>query len=357
MKRVLLIGGARPNFMKLAPLVLAFERVGVETALVHTGQHYDPLLSDIFFIELGLPVPAYALGVGSGDRQTQTAAIVRALRPILETAAWEAVLVVGDVTSTVAATMAALEGGLPVIHVEAGLRSFNWCMAEELNRVFVDHYARWLFASEPSAVAHLKAEGIPAERIYEVGNVMVDTMHSMRSQSEASSILAQLNVQKQTYGVVTLHRAELLADEERFKEVWRALQAISKDLPLIAPLHPRTRALVTKLGLEEEKGIRLIDPLGYVDMQRLVGDARFVWTDSGGLQEETTVLGVPCFTLREETERPITIEEGTNVLVGCSKERIEKAYREGCNHPKTGRIPALWDGQAAHRIAKVIAQA
>lgn len=357
MKRVLCIGGARPNFMKLAPLLSAFGRTGIETGLVHTGQHYDPLLSDVFFTELGLPTPRYALEVGNGDRQIQTIAIMRALRPILESDEWEAVLVVGDVTSTVAATMAALAANIPVIHVEAGLRSFNWQMAEELNRVFVDRYARWLFASEPSAVRHLKAENVPVERIYEVGNVMVDTMYHMRSKIEASAILQCLGMKKQAYGVVTLHRAELLADEKAFKEVWKALESISKDLPLVAPLHPRTRALVSKLGLEKKEGIHSIEPLGYVDMQRLIGDARFVWTDSGGLQEETTALGVPCFTVRAETERPITVEEGTNILVGCSGKGIEGAYQEACHAPKKGRIPALWDGHAADRIAKVIAEA
>ncbi len=357
MKHVLLIGGARPNFMKLASLVPALERTGIKTAIVHTGQHYDPLLSDIFFTELGLPAPAYALGVGGGDHQLQTASIIQALRPILETKVWEAVMVVGDVTSTVAATIAAVAAGVPVIHVEAGLRSFNWHMAEEVNRVFVDRYARWLFASEPSAVAHLTAEGIPAERIYEVGNVMVDTMRLMQPKVEKSSILNQLHLQEKTYGMVTLHRAELLADEERFKDVWAALQDISKDLPLVAPLHPRTRTMVAKLGLDIQKGIQMIDPLGYVDMQRLTGGAQFVWTDSGGLQEETTVLGVPCFTVREETERPITIEEGTNRLVGCTREGIDRAYQKGSIYPRTGHIPALWDGYAADRIANIIAQA
>lgn len=357
MKHVLFVGGARPNFVKLAPLAAAFEKVGIETALVHTGQHYDPILSDIFFTELGLPAPAYALGVGGGDRQTQTTAMVKVLRPILETATWEAVLVVGDVTSTVAATIAAIGASIPIIHVEAGLRSFNWRMAEEVNRVFVDQYAKWLFASESSAVNHLKAEGIPAERIYEVGNVMVDTMHLMRSKVEGSSVLTQLHLQRHAYGVVTLHRAELLADETCFKEVWAALQAIATELPLIAPLHPRTRILVAKLGLEKNSGIRLIDSLGYVDMQRLISEARFVWTDSGGLQEETTALGVPCFTVREETERPITIEEGTNTLVGCSKMGIAQAYKEACQYPKRGRTPDLWDGRAAERIAKIIAEA
>jgi UDP-N-acetylglucosamine 2-epimerase (non-hydrolysing) len=230
-------------------------------------------------------------------------------------------------------------------------------MAEEVNRVFVDQYAQWLFASEPSAVTHLRAEGIPAERIHELGNVMVDTMHRMRSKIERSSILTRLNVQRHAYGVVTLHRAELLADETCFREVWESLQTISVGLPLIAPLHPRTRAVVARLGLEKNSGIHLLDALGYVDMQRLISDACFVWTDSGGLQEETTALGVPCFTLREETERPITIEEGTNTLVGCSKAAIAQAYKEACQHPKRGRTPLLWDGKAAERIAKIIAEA
>lgn len=353
MKRLLLIGGARPNFMKLAPLVRAFDRVGIAYELVHTGQHYDLLMSDIFFHELGLPTPTYELGIGSGTSEEQAEAIIKVLRPILRKETWDAVLVVGDVTSTAAATQAAVTENIPVIHVEAGLRSFNSTMAEERNRVFVDRHAQWLFTTESRAKQNLLDEGVAQTRIYEVGNVMVDTMHLMRPQVERSTILAELNVKKGAYGVVTLHRAALMQDKNLFKGVWEALRTIAQTLPLIAPLHPRARALLTELKLVSD-GIRVVDPLGYADMQRLICDAQAVWTDSGGLQEETTVYGVPCFTIREDTERPITIERGTNILVGCTKERIEDAYAAFRLSPKQGAIPPLWDGHAAERIAKIL---
>lgn len=356
MKRLLLVGGARPNFMKLAPLTRAFAEVGITYELVHTGQHYDLLMSDIFFQELGLAKPAYELGVGSGTPEEQTEAIIKPLRPILKREAWDAVLVVGDVTSTAAATQAAVAENIPVIHVEAGLRSFNPAMAEERNRIFVDHHAQWLFTTEPSAKRNLLKEGIAPERIYEVGNVMVDTMHLMRAQVEASVILSALRLAKQGYGVITLHRAALMQDKNVFQEVWKSLSTIARTLPLIAPLHPRARILLTELGLASDD-IHIIDPLGYADMQRLIRDARAVWTDSGGLQEETTVYGVPCFTVREDTERPVTIEEGTNVLVGCTQKGIEDAYAAFNHSPKQGSVPALWDGHAAERIAKILVDA
>lgn len=355
MKRILLVGGARPNFMKLAPLVRALAARGVECPLVHTGQHYDPLLSDIFFQELELPPPAYALGVGSSDRRTQTQAIMQGILPILRNESWDAVLVVGDVTSTVAATMAAVEAGVPVIHVEAGLRSFRWQMAEELNRVFVDHYAEWLFTTEPSAKQYLLKEGIKSERIHEVGNVMVDTMRFMKPKVDASTILQDMGLVGGGYGVLTLHRPELIDHPEQLEEVWGALSAVHASLPLVFPIHPRTRRILEQSGLLERSGIRCVDPLGYADMQRLVREARCIFTDSGGLQEETVVLGVPCFTLREETERPITVSEGTSVIVGHDKKRIMDAFNAFCTQgPKSAHVPALWDGYAAERIADVL---
>lgn len=364
MKRLLLVGGARPNFMKLAPLVRAFDCVGIRYELVHTGQHYDQLMSDIFFQELNLPKPKYALGVSSGTPEEQSEAIVQGLEPILLEESWDAVLVVGDVTSTAAATIAAVKAGIRVIHVEAGLRSSNTRMAEERNRIFVDKQAQWLFTTEPSAREHLLMEGIPSEKIHEVGNVMVDTMRLMRPLIDESTILPRLSMilkldlKPGSYGVVTLHRAELLKNESSFREVWEALGEIAKQIPLIAPLHPRTADVIHGLGLDPKKHpLYLTGPMPYTDMQRLVKDAKYVWTDSGGLQEETTVYGVPCFTIREETERPITIIEGTNVLVGCTKEGIDRSYKEVCTHPKTGRIPLLWDGHAAERIAKIVLEA
>lgn len=355
MKRILLIGGARPNFMKLAPLVRALTARGIACPLLHTGQHYDPLLSDIFFRELELPTPAYALGVGSSDRRTQTQAIMRGILPIFRDEQWDAVLVVGDVTSTVAATMAAVESGVPVIHVEAGLRSFRWQMAEELNRVFVDHYAEWLFTTEPSAKQYLLQEGVSGDRIHEVGNVMVDTMHFMKPKVDASRILEEMNLASGSYGVLTIHRPELIDSPERLQEVWEALNTVHASLPLVFPTHPRTRRILEQSALLKRSDIRCIDPLGYADMQRLVREARCVFTDSGGLQEETTVLGIPCFTLREETERPVTISEGTSVLVGHRKEQIVEAFNTFCTRgPKQTRIPAGWDGHAAERIADIL---
>lgn len=355
MKQILLIGGARPNFMKLAPLVRALTDRGITCPLLHTGQHYDPLLSDIFFQELELPAPSYALGVGSSDRRTQTQAIIQGILPILRGEQWDALLVVGDVTSTVAATMAAVESGVPVIHVEAGLRSFRWQMAEELNRVFVDHYAEWLFTTEPSAKQHLLKEGVKGERIYEVGNVMVDTMRFMKPKVDASSVVASMGLVKGEYGVLTLHRPELIDHPERLREVWEALSEIEKSLPLIFPVHPRTQRILDQAHLLKGTKIRCVDPLGYADMQRLVRDAKCVFTDSGGLQEESTVLGVPCFTLREETERPITVSEGTSIIVGHEKKRIMDAFHALCTQgPKQAHIPAWWDGHAAERIADIL---
>ncbi len=357
MKRILLVGGARPNFMKLAPLVRAFGARGVECPLLHTGQHYDALLSDVFFQELELPIPSYALHVGSSDRRTQTQAIMQGMLPILRDASWDAVLVVGDVTSTVAATMAAVKVGVPVIHVEAGLRSFRWDMAEELNRVFVDHYATWLFTTEPSATQHLLDEGISSTTIHETGNVMVDTMYHMKVKVDASTILSRLKVQRGMYGVVTIHRPELIQHPQKLRAVWEALTRIHASLPLIFPVHPRTRGVLEQAGLLRQEGICCIDPLGYADMQCLVREARCVFTDSGGLQEETTVLRVPCFTLREETERPITVSEGTSVVVGHKSENILQAFDAFCaNAPKQARIPLLWDGRAAERIADILLQ-
>lgn len=353
MKRLLLVGGARPNFMKLAPLTRAFDEVGIRYELVHTGQHYDERMSDIFFQELNLPRPTYELGVGSGTAEEQTESIIRALQPILTREVYDAVLVVGDVTSTAAATQAAMTANLAIIHVEAGLRSFNPVMAEECNRIFVDQHAQWLFTTEPSAKQNLLNEGICPEAIYEVGNVMVDTMHLMRPQVEASTVLELYKLNKRGYGVVTLHRAALVKDPAMFRRVWEGLVTIAHTLPLIAPLHPRTRALVNDLDLSS-RSIQVVDSMGYADMQRLVRDAAYVWTDSGGLQEETTVYGVPCFTVREDTERPITIEVGTNTLVGCTKQGIEDAYHKAQIHPKEGRIPLLWDGHAAERIARIL---
>lgn len=353
MQRILLVGGARPNFMKLAPLVRAFDVAGIAYELVHTGQHYDAQLSEIFFEELGLPSPSHALRIDPGDHRVQIREIVQGLVPVLKKQAWDGVLVVGDVTSTVGATIAAVLQDIPVIHVEAGLRSFNWKMPEEINRVFVDRHASYLFATEPMAVEYLRSECVAPERIFEVGNVMVDTMHLMRPKIDASNILAHLHLEPRKYGVATLHRAELFQEERTFSEVWSALEEGARSLPLIAPLHPRTKAELEKRGIVNDS-IRIIDALGYVDMQRLIKDSAGVWTDSGGLQEETTVYGVPCFTVREETERPITVSEGTNTLVGCTRQGIEASFIRARQTPKTSRVPRLWDGHAAERIADVL---
>ena len=360
MLKVLNVVGARPNFMKIAPISHAMLRRGrgeFTPMLVHTGQHYDPRMSDAFFHDLGLPEPDVHLGIGSGTHAAQTAAVMQLFEPVVIAERPDWVVVVGDVNSTLACALVCAKLGVRVAHVEAGLRSRDRTMPEEINRLLTDQIADLLLTPSTDADANLRAENIPAERIRFVGNVMIDSLHAQLSRAQNSQVREQLSVHEKEYAVVTLHRPSNVDDRESLSRILRALKLIGERLPVIFPVHPRTRRNLAEFGLmnsrEDQEVIRLIEPLGYHDFLRLYSGARLVLTDSGGLQEETTALGIPCLTLRENTERPITVELGTNQLVGTNTERITSAAFAAldANHAhQEKRIPPLWDGRTADRI-------
>ncbi len=353
--------GARPNFMKIAPLMRAYRaHPDIAPLLVHTGQHYDEKMSRQFFDELEIPRPDINLEVGSGSHARQTAAILERFEPVLLEHRPDAVLVVGDVNSTVACALAAAKLGAAVFHVEAGLRSFDRSMPEEINRVLTDAISDLLFVSEPSGAENLRREGIPEDRIHFVGNVMIDTLERCRERAAASGILDALALEPGGYAVLTLHRPSNVDDPAVLAGLLGALEEVQRDLPVAFPIHPRTRKSLASAGLEARvgamPGLRLLDPLGYLDFLRLLSEAAVVLTDSGGIQEETTILGVPCLTLRENTERPVTITEGTNQLVGMDPSRLLAGYRQARRQGRlTARRPEKWDGRAAERIAAVLA--
>jgi UDP-N-acetylglucosamine 2-epimerase (non-hydrolysing) len=354
---VLLVAGARPNFMKVAPLLLALRRRGrLPAALVHTGQHYDPMMSDVFFEELGMPRPDVYLGVGSDTHARQTAKIMTEFETVVVERRPRAVLVVGDVNSTVACALVCAKLGVPVGHVEAGLRSYDRAMPEEINRVLTDQLSDWLFTSCEDATPNLLREGIDPGRIHFVGNVMIDTLQRHLPMADRSKVLARLGLTARGYAVLTLHRPSNVDDPAVLAGLLATLDELSRELPVVFPVHPRTVARL-KGAWEPAPGsnLRFLDPLGYLDFLKLVKDARVALTDSGGIQEETTVLGVPCLTLRANTERPVTVTEGTNVLVGADAGRLKEEWRRAVDgHSRPGRIPALWDGQAATRIAELL---
>ena len=357
--KVVNVCGARPNFMKIAPLMRAFAaRPGFEAYLVHTGQHYDEAMNKAFFDDLQIPRPDINLEVGSASHAVQTAAIMERFEPVVQREQPDAVLVVGDVNSTIACGLVAVKLGIPLIHVEAGLRSFDRTMPEELNRLLTDAISDLLFVTEPAGVENLKREGVAPEKIHLVGNVMIDTLRTHQQLAERSTILAQLELTPGQYGAVTLHRPANVDDARVFSGICDALDEIQQTTPLVFPVHPRTRANLKRNGLlprlEQMPGLRLTEPLGYLDFLKLMSSAAVVLTDSGGIQEETTVLGVPCLTIRENTERPITVEQGTNQLVGLRPERILSGYERIRGGRLEHRVPDLWDGQAAQRIADVM---
>jgi UDP-N-acetylglucosamine 2-epimerase (non-hydrolysing) len=354
--KILAVAGARPNFMKIAPLMHEMRsRPGLTSLLVHTGQHYDEKMSKLFFEQLHIPRPDIDLEVGSGSHAVQTAEVMRRFEPVLLEHRPDVVLVVGDVNSTIACALTAVKLGVDVAHVEAGLRSFDRTMPEEINRILTDAISQWLFVTERSGVTNLKHEGIPDERIHLVGNVMIDTLLRCRDRAEESEILEQLGVRSGGYGVLTLHRPANVDDPAQFAPLFAALARIAQRLPLVFPVHPRTRKSLAAIGAETTPGVILTEPLGYLDFMKLTAHARLVLTDSGGIQEETTVLGVPCLTLRANTERPITCDEGTNQLVGLDPRAIETAALATLERPRgASRVPALWDGGAAKRIVDVL---
>ncbi|HJQ76216.1 MAG TPA: UDP-N-acetylglucosamine 2-epimerase (non-hydrolyzing) [Acidimicrobiia bacterium] len=345
--------GARPNFIKAAPVVSALREVGEKPVLVHTGQHYEPELSHVFFEQLGLPEPDRNLGVGSGSHGTQTAALLTSLESLALELRPERIVVYGDINSTLAASLVAAKLHIPVAHVEAGLRSFDRSMPEEINRVVTDALADMHFTTSPEAEDHLRAEGVDGKGIHFVGNPMIDTLVRFRAELDAKPSRARFDLDG-AYAVCTLHRPANVDDLDIAADLVGALGEVAKELPVLLPLHPRGRATLTGVGLMDTPGVIVTDPLGYLEFMALMSEAALVLTDSGGIQEETTVLGVPCLTLRENTERPITVTMGTNRLVGRDPERIVTAAHEALHSPPGGKTPPLWDGNAGKRIAEIL---
>lgn len=359
--RVVCIVGARPNFMKIAPLMRVFraDSANFDAYLVHTGQHYDEAMKDAFFRQLNIPEPDIDLGVGSGTHAVQTAEIMRRFEPVLDDLAPDLVLVVGDVNSTIACALVATKKDISVVHVEAGLRSGDRRMPEEVNRVLTDQISDLLFTTEPDGESNLLREGVDRSRVHFVGNVMIDTLLANRVRAiPAAQTLADIegfSADTSDFGLLTLHRPSNVDNPAVLRRLLETLVEISERLPLVFPIHPRTRARVKDAGLDSllARGrIGLTEPLGYLQLLGIMEKSRLILTDSGGLQEESTALGVPCITLRENTERPITVTEGTNTIVGTDKAKIRSCFDDVmASGGKAGRIPDLWDGQAAERIA------
>ncbi|RFP12379.1 UDP-N-acetylglucosamine 2-epimerase (non-hydrolyzing) [Duganella sp. BJB488] len=360
MKTIYLVAGARPNFMKIAPIVRALRgHPRLAYKIIHTGQHYDRDMNEVFFEELGIPAPDLFMAAGGGSHAEQTAKIMLAFEQLCVAERPDAVLVVGDVNSTLACSIVAKKLNIPVAHVEAGLRSGDMTMPEEINRLVTDSISDWFFVTEPSAVGHLRREGKPEAAIHYVGHVMVDNVLYQaeqlaagdRSRYEGSAYKAA----HPRYGVVTLHRPSNVDDAAMMGRIGAALTEIAAELPLIFPVHPRTRANLERFGIALGPNVTLVGPQGYMAFLNLWKDAVMVLTDSGGLQEETTALGVPCITIRDNTERPVTVDEGSNVLAGTDPATIvAEARKVLAGQGKQGRRPHLWDGQAAQRIVAVL---
>lgn len=353
--KVLLIAGARPNFMKIAPLMWEIQRRNdVDAFLVHTGQHYDEKMSHRFFDELQIPAPDVNLEVGSGSHAVQTAEIMKRVEPVLLQQRPDVVVVVGDVNSTVACAMTAAKIGIPVAHVEAGLRSFDRSMPEEINRILTDAISDRLFVTESSGIRNLRAENIASDRIHFVGNVMIDSLIASQTRIEASPILETIGVVPGRYAVLTMHRPANVDRPEVFERLISAITHLQREIPFVFPVHPRVRKIV-EAQRDKLPNLIFLEPLGYLDFMRLIGEARFVLTDSGGVQEETTYLGVPCLTMRENTERPITVTEGTNRLVGLEPDKIVAAGLHALTAPRGRHVtPEMWDGRASERILDVL---
>jgi len=354
------IVGARPNLVKIAPLMHEMAKhAGIQPVLVHTGQHYDEKLSDVFFRQMGIPTPDFNLEVGSGSHAWQTAEILKRIEPLLLEKKPDLVLVVGDVNSTIAASLASVKLGIPIAHVEAGLRSFDRTMPEEINRVLTDALADHLFVTEEDAVGNLLKEGRPRDRIHLVGNVMIDSLLHFLPLAQQSRIGDELGLRNgkgwQSFGVLTLHRPSNVDSTEKLAELLGVIDTIAPQVPIMFPVHPRTQQRLSHSGIKHRLELHLIEPLVYLYFLCLLSKATLALTDSGGIQEETTALGVPCLTLRENTERPVTVSQGTNVLVGTDPARIVGAAQDVLSGMrKAGRIPPLWDGHAAERIVEIL---
>ncbi len=352
-----LVAGARPNFMKIAPLMREFAGRGVETILIHTGQHYDKNMSKVFFEDLELPEPDIYLGVGSGSHAVQTAKVMIAFEEIMIEKKPDIIIVVGDVNSTVACSLVGAKLHIPVAHVEAGLRSFDLDMPEEINRMVTDILSRFCFTTSPEAETNLRREGVGGERIFFVGNIMIDSLLHYMEKSESMTILEDIGVKKGQYILVTLHRPSNVDTVEDLRSLFEMLTGLSQRMPVMFPVHPRTKKMIDAADppFKTSENLMMIDPVGYLGFLKAMRYARIVITDSGGIQEETTVLGVPCITVRNNTERPITIDVGTNVLAGTDPLRVKE---EALRILESGRdeygIPPLWDGKTAGRIADVL---
>jgi len=358
--KILNVVGARPNFMKIAPLMEEFSRhPNIETCLIHTGQHYDAKMSKLFFEELGIPKPDIDLGVGSSSHAVQTGKIMIAFEEALLQINPDLVVVVGDVNSTIACSLVATKLGVQVAHVEAGLRSFDRTMPEEINRILTDHISDYLFVTEKSGEENLLHEGISEAKIHLVGDVMIDTLLRHLKKAQQSQVLQKTGVSPKAYAALTLHRPSNVDSPTQFSAILQALEEVQKDIKIVFPMHPRSASRLQEFGLKQHiealPNLIVTPPFGYLDFLKLLAEARFVLTDSGGVQEETTALGVPCLTLRENTERPATVTQGSNQVIGTDPERIVAAsQRILAGDFKTGGRPELWDGRAAQRIVQVL---
>ncbi len=359
MIKLLNIAGARPNFMKIAPIIHAIAaRSDISAKLVHTGQHYDSKLSDVFFKELGIPKPDINLEIGSSPREEQIKLIADAFRPVVEKEQPDVVLVVGDVNSTIACATVARELGIKVAHVEAGLRSFDMAMPEEHNRVATDKISDFLFITEQSGMDNLEKEGVPGKRFL-AGNVMIDTLIKNLEQAKKSTVLSDLGLDPKSFVVSTFHRPSNVDAKEDLEKVIESLSYLADSLPVLLPLHPRTKHSAEQHGLLDKlqsiPQLNLTEPLGYLDFLHLVSNAKAVVTDSGGIQEETTYLGVPCITMRENTERPVTLTLGTNVLIGSDHKKLQIEFEKVLTGSfKSGEVPPFWDGHASERIVEIL---
>jgi UDP-N-acetylglucosamine 2-epimerase (non-hydrolysing) len=358
--KIINVVGARPNFMKISPIQREMGKYSsMHPFLVHTGQHYDDKMSKLFFEDLELPQPDIYLGVGSGSHAQQTAKIMMEFENVVEKEKPDLVIVVGDVNSTAACSMVASKMGVAVAHVEAGLRSFDRTMPEEINRIVTDALSDYLFVTERSGLENLKKEGIPDSRVFFTGNVMIDSLVYFLQKARSTQILKQLNLDGYPFALITLHRPSNVDEKSNLKNLLKAFSVIGKEIKIVFPMHPRTRKMLKIFGLEATAGsvsnLILTDPVGYLDFMNLLQNAHMVLTDSGGIQEETTYLGIPCLTMRKNTERPVTIEVGTNTLVGSDPELIIVEANKIINgNAKKGEIPELWDGKAAKRIVEVL---
>ncbi len=359
MEKIISVVGARPNFMKVAPIHKAFKKHKnkITHLICHTGQHYDEKMSKVFFEDLELPQPDFYLGVGSGSHAEQTAKVMIEFEKILIQEKPDMVLVVGDVNSTIACSLTAKKLHIKVVHVEAGLRSFDMEMPEEVNRILTDRISDYLFVTEKSGLENLKNEGASDDKVFFVGNVMIDSLFYYLPKSENSNIHNELGIEKGSYVLITLHRPSNVDTKESLEKLTNFLNRLSNERKVVFPIHPRTKNNLNKFGLVEtlSSNIILTDPIGYIDFQALTKSAELVVTDSGGIQEETTYLGVQCITLRTSTERPSTVDVGTNQLIGLDLEKAEAACLSVLSgNLKTGKVPELWDGNAAQRIVKIL---